>query len=336
MIRRTTVDVDPAALGRGVLAFVMVESSAWMGDSAAAFLADPRDPGGTCDRGQRLRPGEGANRHHRGASGRPAQAVCDRGGQGDPGDQSRWRPSSSARSRRGGSRRTVLRRVPRNRPVAASSSVRWTSATGLCPSLRIARCPMNQIAADTHLAAAVVVHEACVLIVRRSYRERFLPGAWGVPCGKLDRGESAESGALRELKEETGILGTIVAHTGSSSFLSDYRGRRVRNHQENFIVRPLTLDVVLPSPDQAYLLGTARRTGRGRGGRLQPRGDPPGARRPAGRGRAPRHDGPHPLPGATGPFSSPKTSPARRVRQDRRPAAVESWAVDRPARRRRS
>ena len=34
MIRRTTVDVDPAALGRGVLAFVMVDSSAWMGDSA--------------------------------------------------------------------------------------------------------------------------------------------------------------------------------------------------------------------------------------------------------------------------------------------------------------
>ncbi|MDT0460303.1 Lrp/AsnC family transcriptional regulator [Streptomyces sp. DSM 41527] len=41
VIRRTTVEVDPAALGRGVLAFVMVESSAWMGDSADAFLAVP-------------------------------------------------------------------------------------------------------------------------------------------------------------------------------------------------------------------------------------------------------------------------------------------------------
>ncbi|WP_455360308.1 Lrp/AsnC family transcriptional regulator [Streptomyces sp. SYSU K21746] len=41
VIRRTTVDVDPAALGRGVLAFVMVESSAWMGDSAEAFAAIP-------------------------------------------------------------------------------------------------------------------------------------------------------------------------------------------------------------------------------------------------------------------------------------------------------
>ncbi|MFF3288117.1 Lrp/AsnC family transcriptional regulator [Streptomyces sp. NPDC003023] len=41
VIRRTTVDVDPAALGRGVLAFVMVESSAWMGNSADAFAAIP-------------------------------------------------------------------------------------------------------------------------------------------------------------------------------------------------------------------------------------------------------------------------------------------------------
>jgi DNA-binding Lrp family transcriptional regulator len=31
-IRRTTVEVDPAALGLGVLAFVMLEASAWMGD----------------------------------------------------------------------------------------------------------------------------------------------------------------------------------------------------------------------------------------------------------------------------------------------------------------
>lgn len=33
VIRRTTVDVDPDAAGLGVLAFVMVESNAWMGDA---------------------------------------------------------------------------------------------------------------------------------------------------------------------------------------------------------------------------------------------------------------------------------------------------------------
>ncbi|GAA1901616.1 Lrp/AsnC family transcriptional regulator [Streptomyces durmitorensis] len=41
VIRRTTVDVDPAAVGQGVLAFVMVDSTAWMGDRAQDFAAIP-------------------------------------------------------------------------------------------------------------------------------------------------------------------------------------------------------------------------------------------------------------------------------------------------------
>jgi Lrp/AsnC family leucine-responsive transcriptional regulator len=32
VIRRTTVDVDPVALGYGVLAYVLLDSDAWMGD----------------------------------------------------------------------------------------------------------------------------------------------------------------------------------------------------------------------------------------------------------------------------------------------------------------
>ncbi|MGH3714880.1 MAG: Lrp/AsnC family transcriptional regulator [Micromonosporaceae bacterium] len=32
VIRRTTVEVDPAAVGRGVLAYVMLDANAWMGD----------------------------------------------------------------------------------------------------------------------------------------------------------------------------------------------------------------------------------------------------------------------------------------------------------------
>lgn len=43
VIRRTTVEVDPAAVGRGVAAFVLVEANAWMGDSSvkAALEALP-------------------------------------------------------------------------------------------------------------------------------------------------------------------------------------------------------------------------------------------------------------------------------------------------------
>ena len=41
VIRRTTAEVDPAAVGGGVLAYVMVDSTAWMGDSARDFAALP-------------------------------------------------------------------------------------------------------------------------------------------------------------------------------------------------------------------------------------------------------------------------------------------------------
>jgi len=36
VIRRTTVEVDPAALGHGVLAYVLLDTDAWMGDAPTA------------------------------------------------------------------------------------------------------------------------------------------------------------------------------------------------------------------------------------------------------------------------------------------------------------
>jgi Lrp/AsnC family transcriptional regulator, leucine-responsive regulatory protein len=47
VIRRSTIDVDPAAVGRGVLAFVMLRANAWMGDTptrdALAAIAEVQE-----------------------------------------------------------------------------------------------------------------------------------------------------------------------------------------------------------------------------------------------------------------------------------------------------
>ena len=117
-------------------------------------------------------------------------------------------------------------------------------------------------ASPVRLAAAIAVHGDRVLIVQRSMRERFLPGVWGLPCGKVDQGESVEEAVLRELREETGLDGEVVRKVGTSCFDSNWRGRRVRNEQSNFLVRPKgtagnasagELPVVkLPEADQDY------------------------------------------------------------------------------------
>ncbi|MER5855683.1 Lrp/AsnC family transcriptional regulator [Streptomyces sp. NPDC059688] len=40
-IRRTAAEVEPAAVGAGVLAYVTVDSTAWLGDSGESFAALP-------------------------------------------------------------------------------------------------------------------------------------------------------------------------------------------------------------------------------------------------------------------------------------------------------
>jgi 8-oxo-dGTP diphosphatase len=80
-----------------------------------------------------------------------------------------------------------------------------------------------------HLAAAVVVEGDRVLVVRRSKLERFHPCVWGVPCGKVDSGESAPEAAVRELWEETGLAGKVVRYLGFSRFSSVWHGQMADN-----------------------------------------------------------------------------------------------------------
>lgn len=95
---------------------------------------------------------------------------------------------------------------------------------------------------DIKLAAAIVIHRDKanrdrVLVVRRSMRERFLPGAWGVPCGKIDSGEPPEEAVVRELHEETGLWGEVVRPVGTSRFNSEWRGSEAHNTQFNYLMR---------------------------------------------------------------------------------------------------
>ncbi|PRY17011.1 NUDIX hydrolase [Pseudosporangium ferrugineum] len=53
------------------------------------------------------------------------------------------------------------------------------------------------------IAAAIIVHDGQVLMVRRRVKEGQL--SWQFPAGEVEAGESADDAAVRETLEETGL-----------------------------------------------------------------------------------------------------------------------------------
>ncbi|MEU5159117.1 NUDIX hydrolase [Streptomyces sp. NPDC020875] len=62
------------------------------------------------------------------------------------------------------------------------------------------------------IAAAVVVHEGRLLMVRRRKSEGEL--SWQFPAGEIEPGESPGAATVREAKEETGLDVTAVRPLG--------------------------------------------------------------------------------------------------------------------------
>ncbi|MCZ1008999.1 NUDIX hydrolase [Streptomyces lydicus] len=73
---------------------------------------------------------------------------------------------------------------------------------------------MMQQTADERpgIAAAIIVHEGRVLMVRRRISEGKL--SWQFPAGEVEPGETREDAAVRETKEETGLNVSAVELLG--------------------------------------------------------------------------------------------------------------------------
>lgn len=72
------------------------------------------------------------------------------------------------------------------------------------------------------------------LIGRTDRQGRLL---WSLPKGHIEEGETAEQAALREVAEETGITGEIVAELGVIDFWFVAEGRRIHKTVRHYLMR---------------------------------------------------------------------------------------------------
>jgi 8-oxo-dGTP pyrophosphatase MutT (NUDIX family) len=71
------------------------------------------------------------------------------------------------------------------------------------------------------------------LIGRTDRRGRLL---WSLPKGHVEPGESAEAAAVREVQEETGITGRVLATLGTIDFWFVAEGQRIHKTVHHFLL----------------------------------------------------------------------------------------------------
>jgi len=66
-------------------------------------------------------------------------------------------------------------------------------------------------------------------------KDRF--GRWSFPKGHLEEGERAEETARREVEEETGVRGAVLAYLGRVRYFFTREGRRIGKTVEWYLMR---------------------------------------------------------------------------------------------------
>jgi 8-oxo-dGTP diphosphatase len=97
------------------------------------------------------------------------------------------------------------------------------------------------VAVEVQAAGGVVVRDGAVLVV---HRPRY--DDWSLPKGKLERGESWEEAALREVREETGIGCRLLRELDDDRY-TDRKGRPKRVRW--WLMEAVALDVHEPDDE---------------------------------------------------------------------------------------
>lgn len=89
-----------------------------------------------------------------------------------------------------------------------------------------------------HSAGAVVIDEGQCLLIRRGLE-------WAFPKGHLERDESPEQAAVREVREETGVQIELLASLGLTRYeFKSHTGARNRKRVDWFLARHVGGEIV--------------------------------------------------------------------------------------------
>lgn len=80
-----------------------------------------------------------------------------------------------------------------------------------------------------------IVKKGKFLLVKRSENDKFLPGDWEIPGGKLELGETAEEGVMREVLEETGL--DVEVSSIISNWEYEHNSNQTRYVQLDFLCK---------------------------------------------------------------------------------------------------
>ncbi|WP_166389346.1 NUDIX domain-containing protein [Nocardioides ochotonae] len=103
---------------------------------------------------------------------------------------------------------------------------------------------------DRLVAGAVVYVEDCVLVLRRSAGDDFLPGIEELPSGGCEAGETLGQALDREVAEEIGWSGPARVDPGFVAEFDYLSGSGARTRQYTFAV-PLGEQIIQLSPEHS-------------------------------------------------------------------------------------
>lgn len=95
---------------------------------------------------------------------------------------------------------------------------------------------MEEVSAGGLVVDTTGPQQRAALIGRLDRRGHLL---WSLPKGHIEEGETAEQAAVREVREETGILGEVAAPLGSIDYWFVAEDRRIHKTVHHFLLRAL-------------------------------------------------------------------------------------------------